>query len=125
MSRKSALDAREKTRRMVLPENLEPLRQHLREAERWDSASVYFLLSGGRLVYIGKTNNLQKRISDHARVKQFDRVLYMAASRDQAETLEAVLISYFKPQLNRHPGIGISYMRERLETLGLSNEAVT
>lgn len=63
---------------------------------------VYFLLSGGVLVYIGQTNDLQFRLTSHLKDgKSFDRVLAMAVARDKLDLTESQLIRRFAPPLNR------------------------
>jgi hypothetical protein len=67
---------------------------------------VYFLLSGGELVYIGQTMQIGKRLENHKLAgKAFDRVLVMRVNVEDLETVERRMIRQFRPRLNRRvPG---------------------
>jgi hypothetical protein len=66
---------------------------------------VYVLILGERIIYIGRTADLNHRLtfhrfgSDRLRGKEFDRVLALELPRDDAAALEGALIRRFNPQL--------------------------
>lgn len=62
---------------------------------------IYFLFNGNELVYIGKSDNVYKRIGDHIAEgsKKFDRWEYIETYDN--ELLEAHLISILKPKYNK------------------------
>ena len=64
--------------------------------------SVYILIKREQIVYIGSTNNPKSRLSCHKRDKQFDYFsLIQCGSMGEAQTLEKLLISKFKPCYNK------------------------
>jgi hypothetical protein len=62
---------------------------------------IYFLCKDDRIVYIGQTINLQNRLGQHILTKGFDKVYYMEVREDELNRIEAELISYYDPELNR------------------------
>jgi hypothetical protein len=77
-------------------DNLMPFR------EKPPIEAVYFLLRGERLVYIGETCNLARRIEAHRKDKMFDEVRYLeASSLDLRRRIaEGVFIRLLRPPLN-------------------------
>ena len=70
---------------------------------------VYFLYDNGQLVYIGQTNDIFRRISEHSRgmvkkgqpIKQFDDWAYIECDDEQRRlALEALLIHLTHPKYN-------------------------
>lgn len=62
---------------------------------------VYFLCKEDRIVYIGQSVNLQARLGQHLLLKNFDRVYYMEVREDELNRIEAELIEYYDPELNK------------------------
>jgi hypothetical protein len=70
-------------------------------------AGVYFLLSGERIVYVGRSNSILSRIATHSQkgVIEFDSFHFVKAEGLEQERLEALYICTFKPIYNtRHVG---------------------
>jgi len=70
---------------------------------------VYFLYDKGEVVYVGQTNDIYRRISEHARgnqkhgiqQKEFDDWSYVKCDdEDTREKLEALLIKHILPKYN-------------------------
>lgn len=63
--------------------------------------AVYFLISAGRIVYVGQTTDLYRRIADHRRVgKDFDAMSWIKVSPAVMSEVEARYIEALKPALN-------------------------
>lgn len=60
---------------------------------------IYFLILSGRIVYIGKTKNVQTRIPEHA-TKEYDTFRMIPCDLDRLSYCEMRLIKYFKPEYN-------------------------
>ncbi|MDP2830222.1 MAG: hypothetical protein Q8O37_16660 [Sulfuricellaceae bacterium] len=58
---------------------------------------VYGLVVGGRIVYVGITNNLTRRVVEHAATKSFQSVVKFAEvpTREAARLLEQSAMSYY------------------------------
>lgn len=65
-------------------------------------ACVYFLISGGEIVYVGQSIYLPARIATHAseEKKQFDRVLYMPVDQSLLNETEQHYIQLLRPVYN-------------------------
>lgn len=61
---------------------------------------VYFLVSRGKVIYIGKTDCFTHRLSTHLRGKKFDRVFFLDVHPDEAADVEFALIRTIKPKMN-------------------------
>lgn len=71
---------------------------------------VYLLYNNGNIIYVGKTNNLDRRLFQHSvgnwnyAPKEFDMVLcYIFQDKKQRTEIESELIKRFKPRYNRLP----------------------
>lgn len=76
---------------------------------------VYFLISGGEIVYVGKSKNVLERLSSH-RGKDFDAVATVACSADQLDLMEIAYIAALEPRLNvriKESGSGEIYFSQR------------
>jgi phage shock protein PspC (stress-responsive transcriptional regulator) len=63
---------------------------------------VYLLMLKGKIVYIGSSLNMPRRIADHrGNGRPFDHVLYIATKANERERLEATLIRAINPSQNR------------------------
>lgn len=61
--------------------------------------AVYFLVKGGRVVYVGQSINVIQRMSGHGD-KAFDTAFYISVPVDDLQKVEARYIREFKPILN-------------------------
>jgi hypothetical protein len=66
-------------------------------------SGVYFLISNGRIVYVGQSRFIRERISTHLRDgKKFDRVYVIVCDdEDGALLIEKKYIAHFAPALNK------------------------
>lgn len=93
-------------------------------------AFVYFLISGGEIVYIGETTNIEARIehhlsrtSEHNRrrgFKEFDRAFYLEVPSAEALAYEGALIRALRPRYNGRAGRHRGRDNEILISLGLT-----
>jgi hypothetical protein len=67
------------------------------------SSGVYFLYNNDELVYIGKAQNIAKRILEHIveGTKPFNRVMYELVPVDSLSRVETILIKALKPPFNK------------------------
>lgn len=65
-----------------------------------DKCHIYFLIEDGAIVYVGKSNNLGARISQHKKEKHFDSVRYLEVNKEDQDDLEIALIKTIRPPLN-------------------------
>lgn len=88
----------------VVPEELADI-PHLQEFPR-PRACIYFLVSDGKIVYVGKSLVIWHRVWQHMNghkgnpPKVFDRVLYFTAPENQLDELEREFIRKLNPPLN-------------------------
>lgn len=65
---------------------------------------IYDYIYNNEIVYIGKTNNLQRRINEHCKEIKFygltDICYYPCKTKEEMELLEIYLINLYKPILN-------------------------
>ncbi len=61
---------------------------------------VYFLIKEESIIYIGKTNNMSKRLSNHEKLKFCDSVFFLETSDTEVASLEAEYILKYKPEHN-------------------------
>lgn len=76
---------------------------------------VYFLISGGEIVYVGKSKSVLERLSSH-RGKDFDSVATVACDADQLDLMEIAYIAALEPCLNvriKDTGSGDAYFSQR------------
>jgi hypothetical protein len=82
------------------PQQLKPF-----EVQEYFMASIgpciYFLCREERIVYIGQSVNLAQRISQHIQCKNFDRIFYFNVLAEDLNRIEAELIDFYDPELNR------------------------
>lgn len=63
---------------------------------------LYFLFNNNEIVYIGKSENILKRIKDHRRKKIFTHYTYIPIdSRVELSIFEFYYINKYKPVLNK------------------------
>lgn len=83
-----------------LPEQLRPFATHLQRMPLQHPPCVYFLMKEGRVVYVGQTVELRRRIKSHRVEKDFDDVYFMPVPRKNLGAVEADLITSLRPPLN-------------------------
>jgi hypothetical protein len=72
-------------------------------AKPWPTAErcgVYFLLVGGRVMYVGQSRHMIRRIAMHAAARRFDAWHCVPCSRRRLDALERVYINAFLPPWN-------------------------
>jgi len=62
---------------------------------------VYFLIEGGRVVYVGQSVDVHTRIAQHVGSKAFDAIHVIPCSRSELLDTEATYIRRLNPPLNR------------------------
>ena len=90
------------------------------------SKGVYFMLKGSLVVYIGKSQCISSRISEHMYGdnkklpgKQYDKIKYLKLnkiSKKNLKIVEEAFIKLFKPKYNRE-----SFLKEKHITQGEIN----
>ncbi len=65
-----------------------------------ETSGVYFLIKDGRVVYVGKSNNVHRRIQEHLKQKCFDRINVIECPEPELGRIEAHYIRAFRPVLN-------------------------
>jgi hypothetical protein len=65
---------------------------------------IYFLIKDSRIVYIGQSTNIEKRVISHKYDKDFDSYRTILCDSQMLLHYEKRLIKYFKPILNGEPG---------------------
>lgn len=60
---------------------------------------VYFLIKRDKVVYVGQSNSLFTRISQHDN-KEFDRYAFIRCEKSQLDRLESLYIHLLQPPLN-------------------------
>jgi hypothetical protein len=88
----------------------------------WEGAGVYFLIYRGKVVYIGKSTNVKRRISQHLLTnKVFDNVSVHHVKYEDLTGLEGIYINALKPEHNKViPALGedISFVDSFFITTG-------
>ena len=80
-------------------QTLESIRE--RAVELPAIAGVYFLFLGDLLVYVGRSDNISRRIwKEHLGNKIFDRVAWIEMSHEEATRWEPVYIYSYSPKYN-------------------------
>jgi hypothetical protein len=67
-------------------------------------SGVYFLRYGERILYVGQSKNVARRIADHINKKFFDSILIMPVPLEALCSVETYWIRRLKPVLNRSIG---------------------
>lgn len=73
-------------------------------ASKWENVcGVYFLVKGGKVVYVGQSVSVYSRIASHGS-KDFDSVAFVHCPREQLDLLESLYIHFLAPDQNgNHP----------------------
>lgn len=62
---------------------------------------IYFLVADGQIVYVGMSNHITRRVTQHAeRGLQFDAVAWFEAPAEYLQDIEAYYIGRIRPGLN-------------------------
>lgn len=61
---------------------------------------IYFLMKLGWIQYIGKTEDVYRRLGNHINVKKFDDVMFLPCMEHCLQAYEEACIRFFKPPLN-------------------------
>lgn len=64
------------------------------------ASGVYFLLSGERVVYVGQSVAVFKRVLEHMATKRFDGFAYVPCDPENLNVLESLYIHALRPILN-------------------------
>lgn len=66
-------------------------------------SGIYFLCLNNSIQYIGQAKNIAYRVIGHfaENKKEFDSVYYIECPIQSLDSIERLLISYFKPPLNK------------------------
>lgn len=76
---------------------------------------IYFLIKDEAIVYVGLSNNVEFRLTQHEGLKDFDYVYsYDIEPFGWARYIEAYYIGTMKPKLNRSPGYPGRFVRKKL-----------
>jgi len=67
---------------------------------------VYFLISRGRVVYVGQSVNVFSRVAQHSADKDFDAMAWVPCERRMLDKLESLYIHTLSPELNGDGGPG-------------------
>lgn len=73
--------------------------EYIRSAE-YPCPCIYFLFYGRELQYVGKSVNVNYRLSAHEKTKPFDRVAFIEVPETFLNRLELYYIQEFNPRLN-------------------------
>lgn len=65
------------------------------------ASGIYFLCRDDRIVYIGQAVDLSRRIPQHLKEKNFDRVFYINVKEEDLNNVEIELIKYYQPEYNK------------------------
>lgn len=63
-------------------------------------SGIYFLCKDDDLIYIGQSNNVHGRVSQHRREKSFTKAFYLEWPADDLDRIEGALIRELRPRLN-------------------------
>ena len=88
-----------------VPSELEDMQDILFEVNLPDPtprmSGVYLLVLGEKVVYIGQSVNLFKRIPDHKEDKLFNSIYCISICKENLDYAERLLIDYFQPKYNK------------------------
>lgn len=82
-------------------------RQIVEAAQLWEGGcGVYFLIKGGRVVYVGQSVNVHGRVCEHAKSKDFDGFAWVPCAQSALDKLESLYIHALRPYMNGNNGPG-------------------
>lgn len=67
---------------------------------------VYFLISGGAIVYVGQSVDVLTRLGTHENFRSFDSYAYIEVEKSHLDLVESLYIHAFNPPLNGDFGNG-------------------
>lgn len=84
-----------------LPEELMPMADRLRPVPVIGSVpGIYFLIEGGRVVYVGQSIEPTVRVHTHRREKAFEQAVFVPVPRSELNRVEGAFIRLLRPALN-------------------------
>lgn len=98
------VDMREEHKRLSGDDILTETEIVSRADRRIQLSGIYFLVKDGRIVYVGQAQDVDVRIAQHRKTKDFDEFTYIQAMGDQLDLLESIYIHHFRPELNARRG---------------------
>ena len=84
-------------------------------------SGVYFLVSLGKVMYVGQSTNVNVRIASHISTKVFDSVAWVPCTEDKLDALESLYIHCLRPPLNGR-NTSNEYIRAPLSLAALLEE---
>jgi hypothetical protein len=84
-----------------------------------ESSGVYFLYEGDRLVYVGESLNVQRRLETHDHKGRFDKVGVIACDSQHRRRLESFYIGLLDPPLNHQSTSYSLKTRSRCKSVNL------
>lgn len=87
---------------MIDLENLPPIGEIQENAQPVALVcGVYFLFNRGKLIYVGQSLNIMRRVGDHLSSKQFDSYSYVEIEPARLALAERMFIDSLNPSLNQ------------------------
>jgi predicted GIY-YIG superfamily endonuclease len=81
---------------------------------------IYFLIKGKEIVYVGQSIHIPRRLKEHRKGKDFNRIFFIKCRPGDLDDLEKYYIREFVPrlnkQLNKLPKSKTEYVRMERET---------
>lgn len=90
-------------------------------------SGVYFLIKNNKIIYVGQSVNIFRRIMDHLPTKRFDKFSYIRCKKENLDIIESLYIHHIKPPQNADkPGEHGKYSPLRIDQIikGLEREKV-
>ena len=85
-----------------MAKNVETIHAEAIAADYYFGPGIYFLYSGGRIVYVGQSVNIASRLADHAGT--FDRATYFVVPKERLNDEEKRWIRELCPERNKKAG---------------------
>jgi len=102
---------------LLIEFNLKSKDKILEFATKIDSVNeggIYFLIKNSKIIYIGESENLMRRIAEHINSSEinFDSFAILATENNRAtrNKLERLYINKFNPWYNKKPQMDLMYM---------------
>jgi hypothetical protein len=68
---------------------------------------VYFIVSDGEVVYVGRTRRVWRRLAAHGSWKRFEGFYYVECTHEESIALEQKYINELRPRMNRPERTGV------------------
>ena len=95
---------------MQLPEKLKHYNDALKQLPVVKVAAIYLLVSQGKVMYVGQSRNLSRRITGHEQSDACDEVWYVPTPSHSLDARERQFIRALNPPWNRSRGPSIPKM---------------